>query len=143
MPQWLDNMVSILRDTNVPQIRGNLARWERDIEPRLIGKCALGVISCEVGLPLSYYGYEPSYDDIMSNANVPLEFYDDCILPKIEREDGDNEAEVSNIYFPIGDSKGWEWQSLYQMIWNLNDGGLSFKEIADFLEITFEGVEDT
>ena len=123
MAKWALEIAKMLRETNVPQITGRLI----DYVPftNVVGKCALGVISCEVGLPLSItqdLTALPEYQDILKEVGVPNEFLYDCVTP---------------FLFMTGQ------KDLYDIIYTLNDAHkLTFEQIADYIETTFGDVED-
>ena len=75
MAEWSDNIAKILRETKIPKITGNLIGHNKGGD---IGKCALGIISCEVGLPLTLElamaDNLPSYIEILRKAGVPEEY---------------------------------------------------------------------
>lgn len=128
--EWLDNIVSILSSTDVPQITGKLISF--DEHDNMIGKCALGVISCEVGIPLMNRGdNEVSYNRILSKANVPSELNGvQDVLPSLYIYT--TSKGVESVFF-----NECTTTDLASYIYLLNDNGLSFNEIAEFLEVTF------
>ena len=140
--EWLDNICEILRNTTVPQIYGDLISFKvidvlDDGEPEheFIGKCALGVISCEVGMTLDYNHQTYDYPDILRTAGVPEELINFDSLPYLDTSintDGDGRRYITEIDFSDEGCSAFA-----EYIYKLNDGGLSFKEIADFLETTF------
>ncbi len=125
MAEWSDNIAKILRQTDIPKITGALIGHSGDE----VGKCALGVISCEVGLPLTLElamaENLPTYNQILKKAGVPNDYID---------------GEIPYSTYP----ESVEYNvSLDRVIWSLNDSlRLSFKEIADYIEITFKDDKD-
>ncbi len=132
MSEWVNILCRALRETDIKQINGNLVRY--DYEGNVEGKCALGIISCDIGLTLERGKDEPSYESIMGVAGVPDEFNkNETNLPTIWRI-----GLEKNIELTMRDDYN---QHLWANIFTLNDAGLSFKEIADWIETTFEDVE--
>lgn len=116
-----------LRNTDVKQITSALAKF--DNEKNLIGKCALGVLSCEYYRKITHENnYDVDYNEILRACGVPDEWVNN-ILP-------------NSCYFTSKDSfyldeANWCHQ-LSDMIPSLNDREkLTFDEIAEFLETTF------
>ncbi len=112
----MKGLATILRETDVKQVIGTLADF--NIDGSLKGKCALGVISCEVGLILGHDRSKwSSWTDILRKAGVPEDLRTVGVLS----------------YGEVGDA-----DSLHNYIVYLNDDMcLSFKEIADWIETTF------
>ena len=150
MEEWLENICNILRETDVPQIYGDLIRFESTYDEEtdsfkqevMKGKCALGVISCEVGMTLNYDVQTYDYSDILNYANVPSELLRG--LPYIHvstkyvndesKDDLHGEKRVpTNAQFDFDSSAS----GFAEYIFKVNDGGLTFKELADYLEETF------
>lgn len=128
----------ILRNTTTPQICGDLIKFKKydrvngevimRKEPEFLGKCALGVLACESGkenLQLSLKREFVPYEDILSAYGIEME----KVYPHMS-------------IFP-DDGKVWDFtsevlMSLDGIIIRLNDTyELTFKEIAEFLEVTF------
>lgn len=128
----------ILRNTSTPQITGDLIKFKKyeksgtDIiklkEPELLGKCAMGILACDSGkknLQLSLKREFVPYEDILSAYGIEME----KVYPHMS-------------IFP-DDGKVWDFtsevlMSLDGIIIRLNDTyELTFKEIAEFLEVTF------
>lgn len=109
-----------LRTTETTQIKGALSKF--DDEDQLIGKCALGVLTCKFYEKLTSEhpnGHvddsEIEYCDILLASGIECEFIED--LPNEWDEDN---SDLSGV------------------ICHLNDRAqLTFKEIADYLETTF------
>lgn len=133
MNKWVETITKSLRETDVRQIIGHLAEY--DYEGELYGKCALGVISCDVGLTLERGKLDPDYDQIMLRAKVPREFINDHILPNVL-------ATYSGTEGPSLYISETETDDLSVHIFTLNDRGFTFEQIADFLETTYGDVED-
>lgn len=133
MPKWVETICNSLRNTKIPQIFGDLIKFDND--DNLIGKCALGVIACDVGLPLSIENMSYSYDKIMEYSGVPeeLERFKNKLLPVIDYLQGCGVYHVDSL--DLEDSS--KNSMLSTTIYSLNDAGLTFSEIADWLEITF------
>lgn len=148
--EWLQNICNILRTTDVPQSYGDLIKFKDTydeygevLESKFIGKCALGVISCEVGIPLSSNQREVSYTKILEKAGVPQELIESN-LPYIRVDfsftditPDDDERNIDGIEFCGDGDGGYAHSGFSEYIFRLNDGGLTFNEIADFLEVTF------
>ena len=122
----IHRVAEILRCTTVHQIKGALSKW---YDGKIVGKCAMGVISCEVGLPLTQSqpntphteeGNPAGWETILEHAGIPNEY---AYMNYPFQGAGEYEARESRI----GDH-----------IVSLNDGnGYSFSAIADYLETTF------
>ncbi len=119
----MKGIATILRETEVPKIEGKLVKF--DTKGEIEGKCALGVISCEVGLPLSSnYKDHPTWEKILRKAGVSSDILDGTI------------PAVAPPSFADGGLDYVEFLSYY--IINLNDNfKLTFNEIADWIETTF------
>jgi len=119
----MKGIATMLRETDVPKIEGRLVRF--DTEGEVEGKCALGVISCEAGLPLgSDYQDHPTWEQILRKAGVSSDILDGAIPAVAPQSFGDSGLEYV------------EFLSYY--IINLNDNfKLTFNEIADWIETTF------
>jgi hypothetical protein len=115
----MKKMSQVLRETVVNQIHHDLIRY--DDNNNVVGKCALGVLACESGDPslkLDGNSQDVSYDNIIKAYKTNL----DEGLPYLYRESGSFDFSI-NMTCTLSD-----------YIYKLNDSGLSFKEIADFLE---------
>lgn len=123
----------ILKTTDITKTKGSLARFDED--GKLESKCALGVISCVNYKELTLKNYmKVSYQEII-RASLPKELQwleDDDAIPNLLYLQNDIEKE-----------EGYYWNecssSLSTFIFYLNDSGfnLSFKEMGEFLEVTF------
>ncbi len=110
----MKGIATILRETNVKQVEGTLAEFDGNNE--IVGKCALGVISCEVGLTLKRFEKDPMWEEILLKAGVPVDF-----------------TRVGECF-----DSGTYHEDLQSHIIYLNDTlKLTFKEIADWIENTF------
>lgn len=154
MEDWLANICGILRASELPQIYGDLVRYKTDYNEgedgdvvgeyhTFEGKCALGVISCEVGMTLDYDHQLHDYIDILDRALVPRELSIDGILPYIDAQqsslDGDEGRYITecDFIFYNEDNDVQPSANFAEYIFKMNDGGLTFSEIADYLEETF------
>jgi len=123
LTEGITNIVKILRDTNIHQIKGSLIAFVSG-EDTIEGKCAMGVVSCEVGLPLGRKSIDhPTFNQILERAGIP------------------NEYITLDFPFPrkhwAGEVNEHDMQLHYQII-ELNDReNYNFNEIADYLETTF------
>src|SRR3990172_4933607 len=88
----IKRICKILRTPEYPQSMGDLAKF--DEYDKITSKCALGEISCRVGLPITnrIMG-EISYGQILQHAGVPQFLYDGKCLPTLngygtKRENG-------------------------------------------------------
>jgi len=123
----------ILRETKIHKITGDLIRFKRDKNfkdtEELEGKCALGVLACE----------SPD-KNIHLSKNKPFKPFREII----ESYGLDNERLYPFLGNPLNlrYKYTWSWedhQALSDIIIQLNDGyKLNFKEIAEFLEVTFD-----
>ena len=120
----MKGLATILRETTIHKIEGDLIRYQGDM---LVGKCAMGVISCEVGLTLDKYNQAYSAEQILLKAGLTDEQINEE-FPFIRFDD-----------YRIEDDKYQESEtSLSYIIFNYNDSLLlTFKEIADYIETTF------
>ena len=125
----MKGLATILRHSKIHQIKGNLIRY--DINGKLVGKCALGVISCKVGLKLDKNNTDIPAMDILRASGIT------------EKDIGSTYPFIrqKNCYAKLPDQPAIydeSYSTLEEIIFHLNDGiGFSFKEIADFLETTF------
>lgn len=115
----------ILEHPEYPQITTKLAAFNDEHE--CIGKCALGEISCKVGLELTYDNYNVSYNDILYKAGVPKYLLEKQNLPYMERKNRE-------VRIEFHDSAG---SDLDQYIWMMNDEGYTYDQISEFLRCTF------
>lgn len=131
----------ILKESTVPQINGSLIGYTT-LAHDVVGKCALGVLACESGNPdlkldmdnRGFLGGFPITHRILQAYDVPPEYLDitNPILPSISFVKYNHDA-------PPMPHISWDSPTtLSYMILNLNDkGGLTLKEIGEFLEVTF------
>ena len=115
----IKNIAYILHTTNIRQITGRLIEFNNH---NLVGKCALGVISCESGLVLDEDNSTHSFEKILSAAGIPDEY--------------------TNLYFPFLDGSDWENGEhscrISDVIISLNDGQkYDIHQIADYLHTTY------
>lgn len=127
----LQKISTILRETTVPKITGHLIKFNDDNE--FVGKCALGVLACESGNP------DYALDYKHRGGTLLFGILNQYKIPKYLRYN----LPTINITHTMGDIiidiNYDNTQSLTKQIVMLNDEvGLSFKEIADFLEETFD-----
>ncbi len=108
-----------LRKTRTKQIYKTLARF--DANNRVLGKCALGVLSCKFSQKITPQNKgDLNMITILSDAGIPSDWQFREIFP----------------HYYAGEMRIAVTQ-LYGMIVSLNDSEeFTFKEIADFLEIT-------
>jgi hypothetical protein len=117
---WLDKLINPLRKPQYPQIFGELRRIDPP-DGKIIGKCAEGEIACQNGVRYKK-------QDITLNPHklrklgIPKDLTD-FDLPSYHNNNFDFDVEMDNI---------GSW------IYGLNDKPLSYNQIADFLQITFE-----
>lgn len=119
----IQDIIQVLRDSKTTQIKGNYIRYSGR---KLEGKCALGELACKSGKSVLKLDKQR---DVIDKAFL-LKTYgvDDIDLP-----------------FFTYQGKGWDFDyinmttSIADVIVTLNDDyGLTFKQIADFLEATFD-----
>jgi len=125
----------ILKQTTIQQIQGNLIRFIGD---NIEGKCAMGVLACEDGnekhklskteqsasITHSILGEYDIPEDIRESVPTIRHEWGQDSLPQDEK---DVVIELENTY------------NLTYQIMALNDGlGLNFKQIAEFLEVTYD-----
>ena len=67
--QAIERICDILEHPEYIQIRAYLATYNED--GKIDGKCALGEISCGVGLKLSRDKNNPTYTNILEKAGIP------------------------------------------------------------------------
>lgn len=130
----------ILRETDVQQIYGHLISYGDDGE--FEGKCVLGVLSCESGVPSfkldkDHNGVALTYAILEQYDSIPKEYLEEAILPSIYII---QECHSETISIDMTISLNWNTPcTLTHMIMNLNDiAKLTFSQIADFLEVTFD-----
>lgn len=107
-------MANILKETTIPKITGHLIKF--DLNDVLVGKCVLGVISCETGVKLSPDNTMTDYKDILRLAGVPESWI--------------------NVHFP---SESFADYKLFDILVNLNDEDkdMTFCQIGEYLETNF------
>ena len=126
----------VLKETTILQIKGSLIRFSSKDE--LEGKCAMGVLACEDGnenhkLKVNSSSRNITHD-ILNEYDIPEDIRG--LVPSIRSgySDGslpDNEKSV-NIDYDRDTTLTYE-------IMVLNDTfGLDFKQIAEWLEITYD-----
>lgn len=128
----MQKISQILKDTIIPQVKGALIRYNFATD-EFEGKCALGILSCESGVE----SLKLDRDNQDADFRVILSAYDieDIQLPLLRSPDVSHE-DIKGY--------GWDWETNIYMsisgaIIRLNDGyGFTFKEIAEFLEVTLD-----
>lgn len=122
-------MSQILKDTTVPQLYGALIAFD-EYTKEFKGKCALGVLACESGNPdlkLSVDNMGAPWEDIIKAYGVDPQEGFPTITCNRDYEEG---------------LHGWDFEygmDLSLIIIRLNDSWkLSFEEIGEFLEVTFD-----
>jgi len=118
----ISKISQILKDTDITQVYGSLIRFDSNKD--IVGKCALGVLACESQdkeLHLSYTRASVHWESILKSYGLE----DEWIYPRISSE------------------FGWDWNhagtNITSIIMSLNDSfHLNFKEIGEFLEVTFD-----
>lgn len=126
----------VLKETTISQIKGSLIIFNNNKE--MAGKCALGVLACEDGNEKHKLSFTSSSrnitHDILNEYDIPEDIRG--LVPSIRSgySDGslpDNEKSV-NIDYDRDTTLTYE-------IMVLNDTfGLDFKQIAEWLEITYD-----
>ncbi len=111
----------ILMESTTPQIAKNLIEF-RDSTNEVIGKSALGVLACESddqSVHLSRERLFVSHSEILQSHGIK----DDKVYPYL-----------------MGNDFSWDYNSeLSLIIKTLNDSyNLTFKEIGEFLDVTFD-----
>ena len=124
----IKRICDILEHAEYPQIHGDLIKLEGD---KIVGKCALGEISCKVGLKLDKDCTTHIYRDILEAAGVPKAYLDGDNLPYFSRTD------LTVGTFDVFDFDTDHGCDLDQYIWTLNDEGYNYNEISEFLRCTF------
>ena len=125
LKQAIRRICDILEHPEYPQITTKLASFNDKKE--CIGKCALGEISCKVGLKLTWDNYCLSYYSILEAAGVPKYLRERQNLPYMERRD-------KEVRIEFHDDAG---SDLDQYIWMMNDEGYTYDQISEFLRCTF------
>ena len=121
----------MLLETEVIQVTGRLASYNESHE--ITGKCAMGILACESGDPdmkLEYDKSEPLSGPVLIACKLPKDLYE---VPKLVYKylDDDDIPTLTDIDMD-------NYQSLGGQIINLNDSlRLSFKEIGEYLEVTY------
>lgn len=150
----LANIIDILATTDIPQIRYDLARWDWEDEDvkSLVGKCVLGVIQCEVGDKITEDNVSNfNFEAILVSAGLEAELieggYPNILTRSITVDKDSNIDKRTSVLVCDGfssipdengnDTDGHDGLNLAQLLYGLNDSGLSFQEIAEFLDITF------
>lgn len=125
--KWLDNILEVLNNPKYPQIQGELEKRNDDNE--IIGKCALGEMRCSKDVEA--LDICDSDGVIMKAFDVPEWLWHDKVLPILHY--GYNNLEKVDE-FP---QKFEDGANLQSWIYGLNDTGLTYPEICEWLEITF------
>ncbi len=125
----------ILRETTIPQIKRRLIKFRNG--GKVAGKCAMGVLACECGNPdlkLSPENETVHYEDIFEAFGIKEE---DQYMPNLNSHIYKDDDRIILNYDDM-----WDFDKHYPLhfvVTALNDNyGLSFDEIADFLEVTFD-----
>jgi len=121
----------ILRETKIHQITGDLIRFEwhagQEEYGDLIGKCAMGILACESPIEEFHLSKQHQvvgdYDKIIESYDIDVAYISPNVCKKNGEIDWDFECDVN----------------ISTVIVRLNDTfEFTFKEIADFLEVTFD-----
>lgn len=144
--KWVSNIVNVLRECDIPQVQTALIRefYNKDGE-LVIGKCAMGVLSCEAGMTLSVDMNEDlindtaNYQQILKLYDVPEEWWGNELLPECLSI---GSPHFDDRFFDEDEDVYFHTVQLHQFIFRMNDNGFTFKDIADCIEVTFEDVED-
>src|SRR3990167_2740482 len=125
----IQRMARALRNTDVPKIRGSLIKFDY-FSNELLGKCAIGVFSCEFFEKLTKEHKYVQYESVLRACGIPDEWIN-CTLPT-----------MGFLTSKIQHTNEWIF-TLVDLIPSMNDyvffdcKELSFDEIAEFLETTF------
>lgn len=128
----------VLKNTNVTQVTGELIKYkthdqEGDVlrEPIFLGKCAMGVLACESGNPelkLDENKISVRYNEILKAYDIDYEEVYPYLYSPNNRNDNIRRWDFNDMSNNIAD-----------IIIKLNDShGFTFKEIGEFLEVTFD-----
>ena len=129
MNKGIKRICTILRNPKYPQIQDRLI--ETNGKGKIIGKCALGEVACQIGISekvVMTFNSE-DYHQILARTNIPKWLYNDACLPNPMVESASLGSYDNEFY------------SLQNIIVSLNDHGFEYHEIADFLEVTFGDVK--
>jgi len=148
MNKGIKEICEILRTPDYPQIQGELVQLDHE-QPNdriVIGKCALGELSCRLGNSLTETIDISNWSTSAVYAKTILQLADGLPswivtgnwLPQIRRVHDVDETASPNILF---DDRMIEC-NLGELIMNMNDLCFTYEEIADFLETTFEDLEE-
>ena len=111
----------ILKETTIPQITNHLIKF-KDNTDEVVGKSALGVLACESDDPAVHLNREKlfaSHYEILQSYGI--------------REE--------KVYpYLMGDDFSWDYNAeISLIIKTLNDShNFTFKEIGEFLDVTFD-----
>ncbi len=113
MTEWVDKICHVLEHPQYPHIKSRLIK--KDEDGNIIGKCAMGEINCQLRNGKESLGDYWLYDHELKEIGIPTEAIIDenCIFLS-------------------------DYASTIQlMIIYLNDNCFSYKQISEFLKITF------
>jgi len=124
----MKKLSTILKESTIKQVTGTLITFDENNQ--MVGKCAMGVISCEVGLILDYNRSWVGLPEILGRAGL-----DDTLI-------FDTYPYIHQVQ-PLTYEGEVEWEerndNLGHIITHLNDTmKFTFKEIAEYLEVTFD-----
>lgn len=126
LKESIERICDILEHPGYPQMTGALVKYDDD--DNIIAKCALGEISCSVGLYLRKGEEEPNYVDIMEKAGVPKWLRIGSNLPIMEK--AGREVELFDI-------DSYQGHNIETYIYQLNDANFTYPQISEFLRCTF------
>jgi len=141
--QALDKVTEILSTPQHPQIKGKLIEYgyAGNGEVIILGKCALGELSCRVGLPLKPHQPPPYHSTILTLTGFPA-WMSEGNLPTM-RASVVNKVNLLWFIDSCFEGKTIEGEShLSSYITLMNDYGFTYQQIIEFLETTFGDIED-
>lgn len=128
MKQWIKNITQVLHNPQYPQIQGALTRHD-SVTHEIIGKCALGELNC--AKKAGVIDICDGEGTIMKGFDVPKWLWHDEVLPELHYGYG---VLKSVDELPPTGAYG---KNLQNWIYGLNDAGLTYPQICEFLEVTF------
>lgn len=143
---WVTAIADVLDTCDIPQVRTALIQEFYDQDNNLVvGKCAMGVLSCEAGMTLTpemnsdLVNNNENYHNILKLYNVPEEFWGNKLLPELYSDGWEHEIDEYNN--PDLEDYSNRLVEFHAFVFRMNDNGMTFKEIAECIRVTFADVE--
>jgi len=129
MKRWLKNILKVLHNPQYPQIQGELTKYDENNE--VVGKCALGELNC--AKKVCEIDICDGRGSIMKAFGVPQWLRSEEVLPEIHYS-YNILTSIDELPSTVADYG----KNLQNWIYGLNDAGLTYPEICEWLEVTFD-----